>query len=105
MPGHEVEILAAVDVVQTRAVAAHERHRLAPVGLQHVLRFARLDVVEGHFHRTTCVQPVSDACAVGQRAEPTSAAVGDDHVADAAAAAPRGRPAAWPPCPCWPCRP
>ena len=37
---HEVEILAAVDVVETRAAAAHERHRLTPVGLEHVPRFA-----------------------------------------------------------------
>ena len=73
----EVEVLAAVDVVETRALAAHERHRLAPVGLQHVLRFARLDVVECHVSshhlcaRRTCAVAV-DARAGAPRARPSA---------------------------------
>ena len=55
-------------------------------------------------HRTTCVHPASGAVAAGQRVERDLAAVGDEHVADALAAAPRGMPRASPPCPCSPCR-
>ncbi len=36
-PRHEVQVLTAIDVIETRPLAAHERHRLTPVGLQHVL--------------------------------------------------------------------
>ena len=38
-------VLTTVDIVQTRALATYERHRLTPVGLQHVPGFPRLDVV------------------------------------------------------------
>ena len=41
MPGHEIEIRAAAVVEQTHALAALEDHRVAPVGLQHVLGFER----------------------------------------------------------------
>jgi hypothetical protein len=57
--GHEVEVGAAVGVVQARPLTAHEDDRLAPVGLQHVAGFLRLNVVERYRHGTTCVQPVS----------------------------------------------
>ena len=43
--GQQVEVLAPFGVVQAHALAAHERHRLAAVGLQHMPRFARLNVV------------------------------------------------------------
>src|SRR5688572_5957727 len=59
--GDEVEILAAVDIVQTRPVPPDEGDRLTLIGLQHVARFTRLDLVEGHRHFTTCVQPARDA--------------------------------------------
>src|SRR6185436_9432860 len=58
---HQIEVLAAIDVIQTRALAAHERHRLTPVGLEHVLGLSLLNVVECDRHRTTCVQPASGA--------------------------------------------
>jgi hypothetical protein len=44
--GHEIEVLAAIDVIETRSVSAHERHRLTPVGLKHVPGLSPLDVVE-----------------------------------------------------------
>ena len=42
----QIEVLAALGVEQTHALAAHERDRLPPVGLQHVPRFPRLNVVD-----------------------------------------------------------
>src|SRR5687768_14926833 len=59
---HEVQILATVDVVQARARATHERHRLTPVRLEHVLGLFRLDLVEGRLHRITTWVVPSCAC-------------------------------------------
>ncbi len=42
-PGQQVEIFAAVDVVQPNAFATDEHHRLPPVGLQHMALLPRLD--------------------------------------------------------------
>ena len=46
MPEIEIQILRAVRVEQVHAFAANERHRLAPVGLQHVRLFDTLDLIE-----------------------------------------------------------
>ena len=43
-PGQQVQICATVDIVEPDALAAHERHRRATVGLQHVPGFERLNV-------------------------------------------------------------
>src|SRR5687768_17689519 len=53
----EVQVFAAVDVVQARAAATDECDRLAFVGLKHVPRLEVADLVEGYLHFTTCVQP------------------------------------------------
>jgi hypothetical protein len=47
---HEVEIAAAVDVLDAAALAAYEHHRLPLVGLQHVLGFERLNRGCGRRH-------------------------------------------------------
>ena len=53
MPDSRSQVLAPVGVEQAHAFAAHERHRQAAVGLQHVARFARLNLVERrHGHRS-----------------------------------------------------
>src|SRR5689334_10504873 len=71
--GDEVEILAAVDIIEARATAAYEGDRLTLVGRHHVLRFERLDPVERPLlHRTTCVHPASGPFAAASASSLTS---------------------------------
>jgi hypothetical protein len=66
----EVDVLAALGVVQTRTVAAHERDRHALVGLQHVLRVDALDLARcahGRFHLITFPKHLSGRCACPPR--------------------------------------
>src|SRR5678815_3514505 len=71
--GHQVEVFAAVHVVQARAVAANERDRLPLVGLDNVSRFERLDVIQRQLvHRTTCVHPASGPFAAPSASNSTS---------------------------------
>mgnify|MGYP003694479805 CR=1 FL=1 len=53
--GQQIDILAAVRVVETDALAADERHRVALVDRQHVFRFACYDVVHHHRHRSALI--------------------------------------------------
>ena len=43
----QIEVLAALGVVQSHALTADEGDRVSAVGLQHVARFARLNLFEG----------------------------------------------------------
>ena len=57
----EVEVLLALAVPEAHALAAHERDRLAPVGLHHVFGVERDDVVE---RRHTSSPPCSTAASL-----------------------------------------
>ena len=46
----QVQVLAALGVPQAHALAADQRDRLAPIGLQHVARLAPHNVVDGGWH-------------------------------------------------------
>src|SRR5215510_1200912 len=71
--GHQVQVFAAIDVVETRAAAANERDRLPLVSLDNVPLFEPLDVVQRQLvHRTTCVHPASGPLAAPSASSSTS---------------------------------
>ncbi len=47
----QIDVFAVVGVVQMHALAADERDRLPPVGLQNVARLAPHHIVDHHRHR------------------------------------------------------
>src|SRR6185295_8289438 len=50
--GQQIDVLAAVRIIETHALAADERHRIALVRLQHEPRFPGNDVVNHNRHRS-----------------------------------------------------
>src|SRR5206468_1799194 len=72
--GQEVQILAAVGVIQAHAVAADESHRIASIRLQHMSRLARDDAVHHHGHAgTILINRVADGGAAATDAASSAA--------------------------------
>ena len=53
--GEQIDVLPAFGIPQTNALAADERHRLPPVGLQHMARLAPHHLVQYHCHHHTTI--------------------------------------------------
>ena len=54
--GEQVVVLATIGIVETHALATHERDRQPSIRLQHMPRFPRDDVVHHHRHAVTILR-------------------------------------------------
>ena len=103
--GDEVEVLAAVDVVQD----ARRLPRTNATGWRRYVcstwRDSRALMSSSvSFHRTTCVQPAAGAVSPPPAFRTALAGRWQSTRRRRPSAARRGTLRAWPPCPCWPCR-
>ena len=109
-------VFAALGVVETHALAAHERDRRAAIGLQHMPRFARLTYRRAitssscrrdhplSYVRVAATRRRRRVCRRRLQAPSSIPAVDDHHVVDAAGRARARTRAAWRSCRRWPCR-